>query len=119
MSQLQKAIRETRPGILQPRGCRGSSRVLPDRQAMISDTRKIRVPLLWPGWGPLMPGIDFKAVRASIPIAEVLHLVGFVPCTSTKQQQRGPCPVHQSASTRSTCFSVNLAKNTYQCFKCG
>ncbi len=66
-----------------------------------------------------MPGIDFKEVRASVRIAEVLELIGFVPCTSTEQQLRGPCPVHRSSSTKSSCFSVNLAKNTYQCFKCG
>ena len=69
--------------------------------------------------GLAMPGIGFKAVRALIPISEVLTLLGFVPRTGTDRQLRGPCPIHRSSSSSSTSFSVNLAKNAYQCFKCG
>ena len=66
-----------------------------------------------------MPGIDFKKVRESIRIAEVLELAGFVGSSGSGDQRRGPCPVHRSSSASSTSFSVSLAKNTYQCFKCG
>lgn len=31
-------------------------------------------------------------------------------------QRRGPCPMHQSRSKRSTCFSVNLEQDIFQCF---
>ena len=30
-----------------------------------------------------MPGIHFARVRAMIPLAEVLNLVGFVPCETS------------------------------------
>src|SRR5436190_24190946 len=66
-----------------------------------------------------MPGIDYRQLRASISIAEILRLVGFVPAQVSGPQLRGPCPVHGSRSPRSRVFSVNLQTNAYQCFKCG
>jgi hypothetical protein len=66
-----------------------------------------------------MPGISFAAVRALIPLAEVLELVGFVPHRACGNQVRGPCPVHRSRSSDSRCFSANLKRNAYRCFKCG
>jgi transposase InsO family protein len=63
--------------------------------------------------------IDFAAVRASVSMAEVLELLHFTPRHVAGVQQRGPCPVHGSTSPRSRSFSVNLADNTFQCFKCG
>ena len=65
-----------------------------------------------------MPGVDFDIVRASIPIAQVLELVGFVALARTGNQLRGSCPLHRSTSTNSRTFSVNLDTNRYQCFKC-
>ena len=65
-----------------------------------------------------MPGIDFRAVRGNISIGEVLALLGFDARSASGDQVRGPCPLHDSADT-SRVFSVNLAKNTFQCFKCG
>jgi DNA primase len=66
-----------------------------------------------------VPGVDFQAVRSMIRIAEVLALVGYVPDKSSREQLRGPCPVHGSTSPRSRTFSVNLRRNAYRCFKCG
>jgi DNA primase len=66
-----------------------------------------------------MPGIDFAEVRASIALADVLGLIGFVPCETSGDQVRGPCPVHRSSTPSSRSFSANLRLHIYRCFKCG
>ena len=65
-----------------------------------------------------MPRIDFRAVRSLISMGEVLALLGLEAMTAQGKQLRGPCPLHGSSES-SRVFSVNLAKNTFQCFKCG
>jgi putative transposase len=65
------------------------------------------------------PPIDFAAVRAVVTMSAVLGLLGFQPRTSRGAQQRGPCPLHGSTSATSRCFSANLDKNAFHCFKCG
>jgi DNA primase len=67
----------------------------------------------------IMPGVDFRELRASIPIAEILHLIGYVPVHQRDDQVRGPCPIHRSRSRTSRVFSVNLRTNAYRCFQCG
>ena len=66
-----------------------------------------------------MPGIRFAEVRAQIPLAEVLALIGFTPARMLGDQVRGPCPVHRSASLRSRSFSAHLKRHVYHCFTCG
>lgn len=66
-----------------------------------------------------MPGIHFARVRAMIPLADVLNLIGFVPSETTRHQVRGPCPVHRAMSATSRSFSANLKMHAYRCFKCG
>jgi DNA primase len=66
-----------------------------------------------------MPGIRFAEVRARVTMAEVLGLVGFVPCETSGDQVRGPCPVHHSASPSGRSFSANIRLHVYRCFKCG
>ena len=66
-----------------------------------------------------MPGIDYRAVRAAVPMQKVLELLRFVPTKSRGDQRRGPCPVHRSQSSTSWVFSVNLRDHTYHCFRCG
>ncbi len=66
-----------------------------------------------------MPGIHFTTVRAMIPMVDVLKLVGFVPCETSTDQVRGPCPVHHSTSPTSRSFSANLTRHIYTCFGCG
>lgn len=66
-----------------------------------------------------VPGVHFAEVRARIALADVLDLLGFVPCESSGDQVRGPCPVHRSVSPLSRSFSANLKRHIYRCFKCG
>ena len=67
-----------------------------------------------------MPGICFAEVRARIALADVLALIGFVPCVDLRGSGgRGPCPVHHSATPSSRSFSANLRLHIYRCFKCG
>jgi putative transposase len=68
---------------------------------------------------PPRPSIDFAAIKETISLAEVLHLLRFTPTSTRGTQQRGPCPVHGSRSAQSRSFSANLADHTFHCFKCG
>ncbi len=65
-----------------------------------------------------MSSIDFAALRAEVPMAKVLELLNYEPRATQGDQLRGACPVHGSTSTTSRIFSVNLARNNFQCFKC-
>lgn len=65
------------------------------------------------------PSIDFAALRAAVPMAEVLTLLGWKPASSQRGQQRGTCPLHGSSRGTARCFSVNLNDNHFHCFKCG
>ena len=42
----------------------------------------------------VVPGIHFAEVRARITLADVLDLLGFVPCESSGDQVRSPCLIH-------------------------
>ena len=66
-----------------------------------------------------MPGIRYAEVRAGVTIAEVLDLLGFVAGERSRDQVRGPCPVHRSSTPSSRSFSANLRLHNYRCFKCG
>ena len=66
-----------------------------------------------------MPGIDYRAARAALPLAEVLRLMGWRPVTGRGVQQRGPCPLHGSRSPTSRVLAVHLGKDVYHCFGCG
>ena len=66
-----------------------------------------------------MPGIHFAEVRARITLADVLDVLGFIPCDRSGDQVRGPCLVHRSASPSSRSFSANLNLHIYRCFKYG
>jgi hypothetical protein len=65
------------------------------------------------------PAVDFDAVRAALSLAAVLQLLGFRPATSRGAQQRAACPLHGSTARTSRCFSANLDRNIFHCFKCG
>ncbi len=65
------------------------------------------------------PAIDFAAVRAAVTLAAVLQLLGFQANSSQGAQQRGPCPLHGATSGTSRCFSANVERHTFHCFKCG
>jgi DNA primase len=66
-----------------------------------------------------MPGIDYRAARALLPLADVLGLLGFVPSRRHGRQLRGPCPLHGSRSATSRPFAAHLGKNAWHCFRCG
>jgi hypothetical protein len=70
---------------------------------------------------PFRGGLDFKALRELVSMADVLELIRYQPTVRQGEQLRGPCPVHGSASKRSRTFSVDVAGNRFQCFKpsCG
>jgi len=67
-----------------------------------------------------MPGIDFRQLRASVSMGEVLELLGFVAWRRTGEQVRGICPLHADASAagKQRTFSAHLARHAFQCFKC-
>jgi DNA primase len=66
-----------------------------------------------------MPGIDYRAARALLPLADVLGLLGFVPRRRHGPQLRGPCPLHRSRTASSRSFAAHLGKNAWYCFRCG
>ena len=67
-----------------------------------------------------MPGINFRELRASLSMQEVMGLLGFVPLSRFGDQVRGRCPLHSSSSNDKSCsFSAHLAGNKFRCFKCG
>jgi DNA primase len=65
-----------------------------------------------------MPAIDYRAARAELRLAEVLDLLGFVPCTRNSSERRGTCPLHGSSRPRSRSFAAQLDKNVWYCFRC-
>ena len=66
-----------------------------------------------------MSAIDFRAARAQVQLAEVLQLLGFVPCGRLGDQVRGPCPVQRSQTPRSRSFAAHLGRGVWHCFRCG
>jgi len=66
-----------------------------------------------------MPLIDLRQVRSEIRLSVVLDLLGWRAHERSREQVRGPCPVHGSTSPRSRSFSAHLGRNIWQCFRCG
>jgi len=65
-----------------------------------------------------MPGIDYREVRARVPISQVLQFIGYQPKTRKGHQLRGPCPFHDNPDSRSESFAVHLGKHVYYCHHC-
>ncbi len=65
-----------------------------------------------------MPAIDYRMLRGSIRLAQVLELIDYEPRTRQGQQLRGGCPLHGSRSPTSRSFAAHLGKNVYHCFVC-
>jgi CHC2 zinc finger/Transposase IS116/IS110/IS902 family len=66
--------------------------------------------------------LDFARLRQQISLEQVLRELHWWDCLGgSGPQRRGPCPIHESSSSRGRCFSVNLQKNVFQCFdaSCG
>jgi DNA primase len=66
-----------------------------------------------------MTRLDYAATRAQISMARVLGLITYRPCRTVGDQWRGPCPICPPPHhAHGCCFSVNLRKNLFQCFRC-
>lgn len=65
-----------------------------------------------------MPGIDYREVRALIPMSRVLELLGYVPTTRKGDQLRGPCPIQGNPKRKGDEFAVHLSKQVYYCHNC-
>ena len=63
--------------------------------------------------------IDFVALRAELKIAEVLRLLDCEMSSQRGSQWRGACPLHGVALGTARCFSVNVERQCFYCFKCG
>jgi DNA primase len=68
--------------------------------------------------------LDFKQLRRDVPIADVLrHYSVDLKVTGAQGSGFCPLPTHDGGRSagrkRSPSFSVNLAKNIWQCFGCG
>jgi DNA primase len=66
--------------------------------------------------------LDYAAIRARISIGDVLALLNYRPHRTQATKCRGRCPLHQNdqpPDSQSTCFSVDLQRNLFQCFGCG
>jgi DNA primase len=67
-----------------------------------------------------MKSIDYVVLRKSVSIRQVLELIDFKPTHQRGDQWRGPCPFcSELPSSDRRCFSANLRRNLFQCFRCG
>jgi putative transposase len=70
-----------------------------------------------PTASPPQAWVDFRSLRQSVSMEQVLrHLGYFDTLRGFGPQRRGPCPLHDQHEERFRSFSVNLAKNVFQCF---
>jgi len=61
--------------------------------------------------------VDFRNLRQSVTLEQVLRHLGYLDVLrGSGPQRRGPCPLHDQPEERFRSFSVNLAKNVFQCF---
>lgn len=68
-----------------------------------------------------MNQLDFRAIRRRISIRSVLGLLGYEPVIRRGSQWRGPCPMCRpsSAAESERCFSCDIRRNLFRCFRCG
>jgi hypothetical protein len=65
-----------------------------------------------------MRRIDYPALKALVPMRDVLMLIGWEPTFHRGGgQYRGRCPIHESEDPRSAVFAVK--GDGFCCFKCG
>lgn len=68
--------------------------------------------------GRRLAPINFAAVKATVGIHDVLHLLNWQAVRRRGDELRGPCPVHGSSSPASTIFAANIVRNIWKCHKC-
>src|SRR5579862_3922298 len=59
--------------------------------------------------------VDFKAIKRTISIGQVLDRYG-IKLKRSGKELRGRCPIHQGQGTDT--FHANTDKNAFQCFSC-
>lgn len=64
-----------------------------------------------------MPRLDYRALRALIPIRAVLEELHYVPRRIRCSQWRGPCPL-PGCQDPSDGFSVHVCKHLFFCHHC-
>lgn len=62
--------------------------------------------------------IDYAAVRAAVPLARVLELLGFEPTVVRGRQLRGRCILGDCGSASARSFTANLELNAWYCHAC-
>lgn len=60
--------------------------------------------------------VDFKSVKAAVPIEAVLDRYGINWLRKKNDELRGRCPIHQGDGEDA--FHVSLTKNAFHCFSC-
>jgi DNA primase len=70
---------------------------------------------------PSSEQVDFKALRRQVTMEQVLSHLGCLADLRGRSQRHGRCPIHGQPGDRRRSFSVNVAKNVFQCFypECG
>ena len=64
-----------------------------------------------------MRWIDFDALKAMVPMRDVLFLIGWTPTVHRGGgQYRGRCPLHKTEDPRSVAFAVK--DDGFTCHKC-
>lgn len=66
------------------------------------------------------PQLDFRAIKARVPILEVLARYGIELRQRDKEQMVGACPLpqHDPNGKNNAPFSVNVVRNIWRCFSC-
>jgi hypothetical protein len=65
-----------------------------------------------------MPRLDYRALRALIPIRVVLEELHYVPLRIRGDQWRGPCPLRGAGDPADDSFAVHLGKHAFFCHRC-
>jgi len=64
--------------------------------------------------------IDYRQLRATVRIEEILSWMHWEAGSRVDDQLRGACPLCEvSRADTSRTFSVNTQRNIYRCFRCG
>ena len=67
-----------------------------------------------------MSGINYRHLRSMIPMEQILQLLQFRVTWRRGTRLRGFCPIHdRTGEGDRRCFSVDLDRNVFQCFRCG
>jgi len=66
-----------------------------------------------------VPPLNFSRLREQVSISQVLEQIHWRPQSTSGEQLRGPCPLHEAEQATSRSFAVHTGKNVYCCHRCG